>query len=97
MSRSTRLAVGLAAASFSLSVAVAQDAPAPVKIGIVTFLSGPAAGPFGVPARNAAELTVEMLNGGKWPAPFTEKGFGGAPIQISLVDEAGSTTTQVTA
>ena len=85
------VAMGLASATWS----AAQDAT-PVKIGIVTFLSGPAAGPFGVPARNAAEITVELLNAGKWPAPYTEKGLGGAPIQITLVDEAGSTTTQVT-
>lgn len=91
------LAAALTTSLVALSLpANAQDAPAPVKIGIVTFLSGPAAGPFGVPARNAAEITVEMLNGGKWPAPHAEKGFGGAPIQITLVDEAGSTTTQVT-
>ena len=35
--------------------AYAQEAK-PIKIGIVTFLSGAAAGPFGIPARNAAEL-----------------------------------------
>ena len=63
------LAAALTTSLVALSLpANAQDAPAPVKIGIVTFLSGPAAGPFGVPARNAAEITVEMLNGGKWPA-----------------------------
>ncbi len=73
----------------------AQD-PAPLKIGVVSFLSGPAAGPFGVPARNAAELTFEMLNGGKVPEPYATKGFGGAPLQMVLIDEAGSTTTQVT-
>ena len=25
----------------------------PLRIGVITFLSGPAAGPFGVPAKNA--------------------------------------------
>ena len=65
----TRLAMtGVAALAFAIPQAYAQDA-APVKIGVVSFLSGPAAGPFGVPARNAAELTVEMLNAGKVPAP----------------------------
>jgi branched-chain amino acid transport system substrate-binding protein len=73
----------------------AQDA-APVKIGVVTFLSGPAASPFGVPARNAAEVVIELLNAGKAPAPYATKGFGGAPIQTVIVDEAGSSTTQVT-
>lgn len=77
------------------ALAVAQDAP-PIKIGVVSFLSGPAAGPFGVPARNAAELTFEMLNGGKVPKPYDTKGFGGARLQMVLVDESGGTTTQVT-
>ncbi len=37
-----------------------------VKIGIVTFLTGPGgASPFGVPSRNAAEIVIEMLNAGK--------------------------------
>jgi len=76
------------------ALAVAQDAP--IKIGVISFLSGPAAGPFGVPARNAAELTFEMLNGGKVPAPYDTKGFGGAKLQMVLIDESGGTTTQVT-
>jgi branched-chain amino acid transport system substrate-binding protein len=67
-----------------------------VKIGVVTFLSGPAAAPFGVPAKNAAEFVVEQLNSDKAPAPYSKKGLGGEPIEIVLLDEAGSTTTQVT-
>jgi branched-chain amino acid transport system substrate-binding protein len=81
------LAIGLAA-----PVAVAQN----VKIGVVTFLSGPAAAPFGVPAKNSAEFMVEQLNAGTAPAPYNKKGFGGATLEIVLLDEAGSTTTQVT-
>ena len=79
-------------------VAVAGGAAAqePVKIGIVTFLSGPAAAPFGVPAKNAAEFVIEELNNGKAPAPYNKKGYGGSPIEVVIVDEAGSTTTQVT-
>ncbi len=41
--------------------------PAPVKIGFVTFLTGPAAAPFGIPDHNAAELLVDELNAGKGP------------------------------
>jgi branched-chain amino acid transport system substrate-binding protein len=67
----------------------------PIKVGVVTFLSGPAAGPFGVPAKNAAEMVVELLNAGKAPAPYDKKGFGGNPIEITLIDEAGGTTKQV--
>jgi branched-chain amino acid transport system substrate-binding protein len=87
-------AVAAALALAPVSV-LAQDA-APVKIGVIAFLSGAAASPFGVPARNAAELVVELVNAGKGPAPYATKGFGGAPIQTVIIDEAGSTTTQVT-
>ena len=67
-----------------------------VKIGIVAFISGPAAAPFGVPARNAADFVVDELNAGKVPAPYGKKGFGGATLETVIVDEAGTTTTQVT-
>ena len=91
-----KLATAVVAAFAVAPISIfAQDA-APVKIGVVTFLSGPAASPFGVPARNAAEVVVELLNAGKVPAPYATKGFGGAPIQTVIIDEAGSSTTQVT-
>src|SRR3981081_1015188 len=67
----------------------------PVRIGLVTFLSGAAAGPFGVPARNSAEVLVEALNGGKAPAPYSGKGLGGSPIELVFIDEAGGTAKQV--
>jgi branched-chain amino acid transport system substrate-binding protein len=86
-----KLVVALAVAALA-PVASAQN----VKIGVVTFLSGPAAAPFGVPAKNAAEFVVEQLNAGSAPAPYGKKGFGGATVEIVLLDEAGSTTTQVT-
>ena len=89
------LAAGLA---FALTPVSAQDKAAPekpIKIGIVTFLSGAAAGPFGVPARNGAEVIVEAINTGKVPAPYASTGLAGAPIEVSFVDEAGGTTKQV--
>jgi branched-chain amino acid transport system substrate-binding protein len=76
----------------TLPAALAQQ---PLKIGIVTLISGPAAGPFGVPARNAAELTAEMLNAGTVPAPYTQKGFGGRPIELVIIDENGGPQKQV--
>ncbi len=79
--------------TLSAGQAVAQAKP--LKIGIVTFMSGAAAGPFGVPAKNAAELTAEQLNAGKVPAPYTAKGFGGAHLELVYIDEAGSTSKQV--
>jgi len=96
MLKMTKVATAVASAFLAaVPLANAQE-PAPVKIGVVSFLSGPAAGPFGVPARNAAEITIEMLNAGKVPKPFDQKGLGGAKIEMALLDEAGSTTVQVT-
>jgi branched-chain amino acid transport system substrate-binding protein len=81
--------------SLTLSAWGAEEKP--IKIGIVTFLSGGAAGPFGVPARNGAEVLVETLNmGGKVPSPYGTKGFGGSPIELVFIDEAGGVTKQVT-
>jgi branched-chain amino acid transport system substrate-binding protein len=73
----------------------ASSAQEPVKLGIVTFLSGPAAGPFGIPARNAAELLAETLNAGTVPAPYKGKGFGGRPVELVIIDEAGGPQKQV--
>lgn len=65
--------------------AIAQDTS--VKVGFVTFLSGGAAGPFGVPARNAAELVIQSINAGEVPAPYNTAGVGGAIIDPIFVDE----------
>jgi branched-chain amino acid transport system substrate-binding protein len=82
------------------TVAQAPAAPAaaeqpPFKLGVVTFLSGAAAGPFGVPARNGAEVLVEALNGAKGPGAYGKKGLGGRAIALVFIDEAGGTTKQV--
>ena len=74
----------------------AGSASAPVKLGIVSFLSGPAASPFGVPGRNGAEIVIEALNAGSVPAPYITIGLGGAKIEAKYVDEAGSTAQVVT-
>src|ERR671918_492445 len=87
-----KLVIALAAAALSQG-AYAQNT---IKVGVVAFISGPAAAPFGVPAKNAAEFVVEALNAGKAPRPYDKRGFGGASLEIVMVDEAGSTTTQVT-
>jgi branched-chain amino acid transport system substrate-binding protein len=95
--RVSRLAAAgliFAAALLAAGAAQAQDREK-IRIGFVTFLSGPAAGPFGVPARLAAEAIVEQLNAGKGPAPYNIKGFGGAPLELVIIDEAGGTTKQV--
>jgi branched-chain amino acid transport system substrate-binding protein len=99
---SYRRALGAAAAlTFAAATAQAQQPAAPaapqtIKIGVVTFLTGPAAAPFGIPGRNAAEILIENLNAGKVPAPYNQIGLGGAKIEVKYVDEAGSTANQVT-
>jgi len=94
-------ALGFAAALMLVSAggAPAQQpaAPAtPIKLGIVSFLSGPAASPFGVPGRNGAEIVIEALNAGTAPAPYNTVGLGGTKIEAKYVDEAGSTAQVVT-
>jgi branched-chain amino acid transport system substrate-binding protein len=67
-----------------------------VKVGIVSFLTGPAAGPFGIPGKNAADVIIAAINDGTMPAPYKSAGLGGAKIEAVMVDEAGSSATQVT-
>ncbi len=81
------------AAALAVTNAAAQEKP--IKIGVVTFLSGAAAGPFGVPARDGAELIVQAINAGQLPAPYAKKGLAGAQVEMMVVDEAGGTTKQV--
>jgi branched-chain amino acid transport system substrate-binding protein len=95
-------ALGFAAALMMVSAggAPAQQAAAPaappIKLGIVSFLSGPAASPFGVPGRNGAEIVIEALNAGTAPTPYSTVGLGGTKIEAKYVDEAGSTAQVVT-
>jgi branched-chain amino acid transport system substrate-binding protein len=88
------------AAALPWAAAQAQQPAAPaapnVKVGIVSFLTGPAASPFGIPGRNAAEIVIEALNAGSAPAPYNTVGLGGAKIEAKYIDEAGSTANQVT-
>jgi len=78
--------------------AQAQNAPSAgmVKLGIVSFLTGPAAAPFGIPGRNGAEIMIEAMNAGKVPTPFNKVGFGGSNIEAKYIDEAGSAANVVT-
>lgn len=92
MARTARaLALGAVLAASAAS-GFAQE----YKLGLVTFLSGGAAGPFGIPARNAGELIVDAINAGTLPAPYNTKGVAGRPIQAIWVDEAGGPSKQVT-
>ena len=89
MKKICAIALGLAFAGSSLS----QDKP--ISMGIVTFLTGAAAAPFGVPARNGAEITIEAINAGTLPAPYNTKGFAGASVEPVWVDESGGNAKQV--
>ena len=91
-----RLSAIGAGAALSVALTASAYAQEPVKLGIVSFLTGPAAVPFGVPGRNAAELIIDAINKGSLPAPYNSKGLGGASIEARYVDEAGSTANQVT-
>ncbi|MEM7775886.1 MAG: ABC transporter substrate-binding protein [Pseudomonadota bacterium] len=88
---------GLAALALAVGAFGSQVlAQGKLKVGIVAFYTGAAAGPFGIPSRNAAELVIEAINKGEVPAPYNSKGVAGLEIEPVYVDEAGGTTKQVT-
>ncbi len=78
--------------AFGGGLAHAKDS---VKMGLVAFISGPAAGVFEIPARNGAELVIDALNNGTMMASFDTVGIAGAQIETVIVDEAGGATKQV--
>src|SRR6202011_5733935 len=79
----------------SLVLAAPASAQETFKLGIVTFLSGPAADSFGVPARNGAQYVIDQLNKGSAPSPYEKVGFGGMKIEPVIIDENGGATKQV--
>jgi len=86
---------GLAALAVTSVSATTLQAKDTIKIAVPSFLSGGAAGPFGVPARNGAEMVIDAINAGKLPAPYNTKGFAGAIAQATFIDESGGSTKQV--
>lgn len=78
----------IGALSASLVAPHAAVAAEPLKIGLVSFFSGPVSGPVGIPSRKGAELVIEAINAGTLPAPYAGKGVGGRPIEPVYVDEA---------
>src|SRR6202048_4655239 len=92
-SRSVALLTAIIATSIALAApACAEDS---FKLGIVTFLSGPAADSFGVPARNGGQFVIDELNKTAAPAPYDKVGFGGMKIVPVVIDENGGATKQV--
>jgi len=84
-----------AVAATSLALTTPSLAQETFKLGIVTFLSGPAADSFGVPARNGAQYVIDQLNKGSAPSPYEKVGFGGMKIEPVIIDENGGATKQV--
>lgn len=58
--------------------ALAQDKPDALRVGMTTFLTGPAS-VFGVPARDAMDMMVENLN--------EAGGINGVPVEMAYIDE----------
>jgi branched-chain amino acid transport system substrate-binding protein len=93
MSRYAKISALIALSGFCVLSAGARaappaGAPSELKIGVVAFLSGPASGPFGIPARNAAELWIDKIN--------REGGIGGVKVVPVFTDEAGPADKVVT-
>lgn len=88
----TALAIGTAATFGALMASSGAMAQETFKLGIVSFLSGPAAESFGVPAVNGAKIVIDAFNKGAAPAPYNKTGFGGVRIEPVYVDENGGAT-----
>lgn len=67
-------------------LAMAQDKPAELKLGIVTFTSG-SGGVVGGPSVESAKLLVKQIN--------AAGGVDGVPIKVQYVDEAGSVSHNI--
>src|SRR5438477_9579626 len=91
--RTAALLSAITAATLALAEPVSAEES--FKLGIVTFLSGPAADSFGIPARNGGQFVIDELNKGAAPAPYDKVGFGGMKIEPVVVDENGGATKQV--
>ncbi len=90
------LAALLVGAGLSLPAAADTPEDRTLTIGYVAFLSGPAAGSFGIPNFEGFEFMVEAINAGDVPAPYDTPGIAGARIEYFVVDESGGPTKQVT-
>ena len=59
----------------------------PVRLAAISFLTGPAAGPFGIPGDNAYKMMADVYN--------QKGGILGRKIELKSLDEAGGAKTQV--
>ena len=91
--RTAALLSAITAATLALAEPVSAEES--FKLGIVTFLSGPAADSFGIPARNGGQFVIDNLNKAALPAPYNKLGFGGMKVEPVVIDENGGATKQV--
>ena len=63
------------------------DSKTPVKVAAISFLSGAAAGPFGIPGDNSYKMMADVYN--------KQGGILGRKIELMSLDEAGGAKTQV--
>src|SRR5438045_7393666 len=91
--RTAALLWAVAAATRAMAAPVSAEES--FKLGIVTFLSGPADDSFGVPARNGGQFVIDQLNKGAAPSSYKKVGFGGMKIEPVIIDENGGATKQV--
>ena len=68
------------------------EVAAELTIAVPSFLTGGAAGPFGIPAMNGAKMVVDAINKGSLPAPYNTAGFGGVSASVIELDEGGGAT-----
>ena len=84
-------AAGVLGTSFTVKKATAAQTRSipktPIKAAAISFLSGAAAAPFGIPGDNAYKLCAEWIN--------NHGGILGRKIELKSFDEAGGADTQV--
>ena len=91
MTRTTRIAAALLGGTLLTTPGLAQEvegAPDALRIGITTFLTGPAS-VFGVPAQEGAEMLIEGIN--------ADGGIGGVPVEATFIDEGAGAQALTTA
>jgi branched-chain amino acid transport system substrate-binding protein len=91
-----KIGIGLGAAGLVGSAVKVRKATAaqtrsipktPIKVAAISFLSGAAAAPFGIPGDNSYKLCVDRIN--------AEGGILGRKIEMRSYDEAGGADAQV--
>ncbi|PIX20517.1 MAG: hypothetical protein COZ70_03180 [Deltaproteobacteria bacterium CG_4_8_14_3_um_filter_51_11] len=84
-------AAGITGAGFQVRSAKAAEKRSvpktPIRLAAISFLTGAAAAPFGIPADNAYKLCAEKIN--------SEGGILGRKIDLQSFDEAGGGDSQV--